>query len=64
MLCKFEIWYTAVSTKVVHEKPKALFTWRQGALANWATRLGVLKHSPPLHATHLREIVASRSSGR
>ena len=37
---------------------KALFTWRQGAPANRATRLGGLKHSPPLHASHLGEIVS------
>ena len=36
---------------------KAMFTWRQGAPANRATRLEGLKHSPPLHETHLREIV-------
>ena len=36
---------------------KALFTWRQGAPANRATRLEGLEHSPPLHATHLSEIV-------
>ena len=30
-----------------------LFTWREGALANRTTRLEGLKHSPPLHATHL-----------
>ena len=36
-----------------------LFTWRQGngASANRTTRLGGLKHSPPLHATHLSETV-------
>ena len=32
---------------------KGLFTWREGALANQVTRLGGLKHIPPLHATHL-----------
>ena len=37
---------------------KALFTRRQGAPANRATRLGGLKHSPPLHASHLSEIVS------
>ena len=37
---------------------KGLFTWRQGAPANRATRLGGLKHSPPLHASHLSEIVS------
>ena len=36
---------------------KALFTWRRGAPANRATRLGGLKHSLPLHASHLSEIV-------
>ena len=30
-----------------------LFTWREGASANRATRLEELKHSPPLHATYL-----------
>ena len=37
---------------------KGLFTWREGAPANRATRLGGLKHSPPLHASHLGEIVS------
>ena len=32
---------------------KGLFTWREGAPANRATRLEGLKHSPPTHATHL-----------
>ena len=32
---------------------KGLFTWREGGQANRATRLEGLKHSPPLHATHL-----------
>ena len=32
---------------------KGLFTWREGAPANRATRLEGLKLSPPLHATHL-----------
>ena len=32
---------------------KGLFTWREGAPANRATRLEGMKHSPPLHATHL-----------
>ena len=32
---------------------KGLFTWKEGAPANRATRLEGLKHSPPLHATHL-----------
>ena len=32
---------------------KGLFTWREGAPANRATQLEGLKHSPPLHATHL-----------
>ena len=36
---------------------QTLFTLRQGAPANRATRVGGLKHSPPLHATHLSEIV-------
>ena len=31
---------------------KGLFTWKEGASANRATRLEGLKHSPPLHATH------------
>lgn len=37
---------------------KGLFTWRQGAPANRATRLEGLKHSPPLHATHLTGTVS------
>ena len=36
---------------------KGLFTWREGVPANRATRLGGLKHSPPLHASDLGEIV-------
>ena len=32
---------------------KGLFTWREGAPANRATRLEGLKHSPSLHATSL-----------
>ena len=32
---------------------KGLFTRREGAPANRATRLEGLKHSPPLPATHL-----------
>ena len=35
-----------------------LFTCREGAPTNRATRLGGLKHSPPLHASHLGEIVS------
>ena len=31
---------------------KGLFTWREGAPANQATRLEGLKHSQPLYATH------------
>ena len=34
------------------------FTWREGAPANRATRLEGLKHSPPLHPTHLTGIVS------
>ena len=37
---------------------KGLFTWREGAPANRATRLEGLKHSPPLHATHLTGTVS------
>ena len=37
---------------------KGLFTWREGAPANRATRLEGLTHSPPLHATHLTEAVS------
>ena len=37
---------------------KGLFTWREGAPANRATRLEGLKHSPPLHATHLNGTVS------
>ena len=32
---------------------EGLFTWREGAPANRATRLEGLAHCPPLHATHL-----------
>ena len=32
---------------------KGLFTWSEGAPAHRATRLEGLKHSPPLHGTHL-----------
>ena len=35
-----------------------LFTWRESAPANRATRLGGLTHSPLLHATHLTETVS------
>ena len=37
---------------------KGLFTWREGALANRASRLEGLKHSPSLHATHLTGAVS------
>ena len=37
---------------------KGLFTWKEGAPANRATRLKGLKHSPPLHATHLTGTVS------
>ena len=37
---------------------RGLFTWREGAPVNWATRLEGLKHSPPLHATHLTGTVS------
>ena len=37
---------------------KGLFTWREGAPANRTTRLEGLKHSPPLHATHLIRTVS------
>ena len=43
---------------------RALFTWRQGAPANRATRLGGLKHRPPLNATHLSGIVSGLSFER
>ena len=36
---------------------KGLFIWREGVPANRATRLEELKHSPPLHATHLTRTV-------
>ena len=42
----------------INKQFKGLFTWREGAPANQATRLGGLKHSPPLHASHLGEIVS------
>ena len=38
-----------------------LFTWREGTLANRATWLEGLTHSPPLHATHLTETVSEMS---
>ena len=38
--------------------PKGLFTWREGAPANRATRLKGLQHSPPLHGTHLTGTVS------
>ena len=38
--------------------PKGLFTWTEGALANWVTWLEGLKHSLPLHATHLTGTVS------
>ena len=37
---------------------KGLFTWKEGALVNRATRLEGLKHSPPLHATNLTGTVS------
>ena len=37
---------------------KGLFTWREGAPANRATRLEGLKHSPPLYATLLTRTVS------
>ena len=37
---------------------KGLFTWKEGVPANRATRLEGLKHSPPLHATHLTGTVS------
>ena len=37
---------------------KGLFTWREGAPANRPTQLEGLKHSPPLHATHLTGTVS------
>ena len=40
---------------------QGLFTWRRGAPANRATRVGGLKHSTPLHATHLSGIVSRLS---
>ena len=35
-----------------------MFTWREGAPVNQATRLEGLTHSPPLHATHLTGTVS------
>ena len=35
-----------------------VYRWREGAPANRATRLEGLKHSPPLHATHLTGTVS------
>ena len=37
---------------------KGQFTWREGAPANRVTRLEELKHSPPLHTTHLTGTVS------
>ena len=37
---------------------KGLFTWREGAPANRATRLEGLTNRPPLHATHLTGTVS------
>ena len=37
---------------------EGLFTWKEGAPANRATRLEGLKHSSPLHATHLTGTVS------
>ena len=37
---------------------KGLFTWREDAPANRATRLEGLEHSPPLHASHLTGTVS------
>ena len=37
---------------------KDLFTWKEAGPANWATQLEGLKHSPPLHATHLTGTVS------
>ena len=39
-------------------QPYGLFTWREGAPANRATRLEGLTHSSRLHATHLTETVS------
>ena len=46
------------SLEDVCKEVKGLFTWKEGAPANRATRLEGLKHSPPLHATHLTETVS------
>ena len=40
-------------TKTLLRNFTGLFTWREGAPANQATRLEELTNSPPLHATHL-----------
>ena len=45
--------FTPLTRHQIERFLKRLFTWREGAPANRATRLEVLKHSPPLHATHL-----------
>ena len=37
---------------------KGLFTWREGAPANRATRLEGLKQCQPFHATHLTKTVS------
>ena len=48
-------------SKVWNITPKGLFTWREGAPANQATRLGELKQSPPFYATHLSGIASGLS---
>ena len=45
-------------TRVIPTEIKGLFTRREGAPANRATRLEGLTHSPPLHATHLTRTVS------
>ena len=56
--CKGGLCFNPASRVARLAGPKGLFTWREGAPANRATRLEGLKHSPPLHATHLTGTVS------
>ena len=59
---QFRVILRITSSRLVYSSsiqfPKGLFTWKEGAPANRATRLEGLKHSPPLHATHLTGTVS------
>ena len=50
--------HISVRNKHLINRAKGLFTWKEGAPASRATRLEGLKHSPPLHATHLTGTVS------